>query len=97
VTRVIFTRLAQADLEAIGDYIALDNPRRALSFIEELRDHCKKIASSPLAYRPRQELAEGLRSCAHGRYVIFFQARDDVLLIVRILHGAQDIQAQFRE
>jgi len=43
-----------------------------LSFVAELRDHCKKIASSPQAYRPRQELAEGLRSCAHGRYVIFF-------------------------
>ncbi|MDM0022752.1 type II toxin-antitoxin system RelE/ParE family toxin [Variovorax saccharolyticus] len=97
MSHIVFTRLAQADLEAIGDYIALDNPRRALSFIEELGDHCKKIASSPQAYRPRQELAEGLRSCAHGRYVIYFQSHDDVLLIVRILHGAQDIQAQFRE
>jgi len=97
VTRVAFTRLAQADLEAIGDYIALDDPRRALSFVAELRDHCQKIASSPQAYRPRQELAEGLRSCAHGRYVIFFQSQDDFLLIVRILHGAQDIQAPFRE
>jgi hypothetical protein len=28
--RCAFTPLAEADLEAIGDYIALDNPRRAL-------------------------------------------------------------------
>jgi plasmid stabilization system protein ParE len=28
-----FTPLAKADLEAIGDYIARDNPRRALTFI----------------------------------------------------------------
>lgn len=29
--------LAEQDLEAIGDYIARDNPRRALSFVHELR------------------------------------------------------------
>jgi plasmid stabilization system protein ParE len=28
-----FTPFAEADLEAIGDYIARDNPRRALTFI----------------------------------------------------------------
>ncbi len=28
--------LAEQDLEAIGDYIAQDNPIRAISFMEEL-------------------------------------------------------------
>jgi toxin ParE1/3/4 len=48
-----FTPLAEADLEQIGDYIAQDSPRRALSFIRELRDQCRKIAAAPLSYRER--------------------------------------------
>jgi len=33
--RLIFSPRAAADLEAIGDYIAHDNPARAISFLEE--------------------------------------------------------------
>ena len=33
---VLFTPLAETDLEVIGDYIAQDNPARALTFIQEM-------------------------------------------------------------
>lgn len=95
MSRVDFTALAESDLEAIGDYIAQDNPQRALSFLGELRSQCDSIAREPLAYRARSELATGLRSCAYGRYVIFFQPCKDGVLVVRILHAARDVQAQF--
>ncbi len=36
--RVSISPLAERDLEAIGDYIADDNPARAVSFVAELRD-----------------------------------------------------------
>ncbi len=97
MSRISFTALAEADLEGIGDYIAQDNPRRALTFLAELRAQCAKISSSPLGYRARPELAENLRPCAHGRYVIFFQPHETGVLIVRVRHGAQDVQTQFRE
>ena len=93
--RVTLSPLAERDLEAIGDYIAEDNPSRALSFIVELRAQCATIAKAPQAYRTRPELGEGLRSCAHGNYVIFFTATKARLTIVRVLHGAMDIPAQF--
>ena len=93
--RVIFSRLAEADLEGIGDYIARDNPRRALSFIVELRRQCAKIAEAPQAYRRRPELGTDIRSCAHGNYLIFFQEDQGGLAIVRILHGAMDVEARF--
>ena len=35
--RLNFTPMAEQDLEAIADYIAADNPGRALSFVRELR------------------------------------------------------------
>jgi plasmid stabilization system protein ParE len=48
--RVVFSLRAEHDLEEIGDYIAAENPSRAVSFIQEIREHCSKIAMSPLAY-----------------------------------------------
>lgn len=89
--------LAEQDLEAIGDFIAQDNPHRALTFITELRKQCAKIAASPQAFRLRPELGNDIRSCAYGNYVIFFQERPGELCIVRVLHGAMDIASRFSE
>ena len=36
--RVDISPLAERDLETIGDYIAHDNPPRALSFVAESKD-----------------------------------------------------------
>ena len=94
--RLLFTPLAEQDLESIADYIAADNPRRALGFVEELRQQCERIALNPPGYRMRPELGEGVRSCAHGHYVIFFEASADVVTVVRILHGARDLPGLWR-
>ena len=91
--RLTLTALAEQDLEAIGDYIATDNPSRAVSFIRELRTQCQRIAANPPGYQLRPELGDGIRSCAHGNYVIFFVATTEEVTVIRVLHGARDIPA----
>jgi toxin ParE1/3/4 len=93
--RLTFTPLAEQDLEAIADYIATDNPARALSFVRELRAQYQRITLNPPGYRLRPELGDGIRSRAHDHYVIFFECDSDTVLIVRILHGARDLPAVF--
>lgn len=88
---LLITPLAARDLEEIGDYIAQDNPRRAVSFINQLKAQCKKICLNPEGYRRRPELSDDLRSCTFGRYVIFFESNSKQVLIVRVLHGARDL------
>ncbi len=95
MNKLIVTPLAECDIEAIGDYIAQDNPQRAISFVRELFAQCKTIAGNPLGYRLRPELAEDLRSCAYGNYVIFFSATEQEVTIIRVLHGARDIPGEF--
>ncbi len=90
-----FAPLALGDLESIGDYIAQDSPENALRFIQTLRAQCQKICLAPLAYVARPELDDGLRSCAQGRYVIFFRPQAGLVRIERILHSAMDLSAQF--
>lgn len=93
--KLAISPLAEQDLEAIGDWIAKDNPVRALSFIEELYQKCLLIAESPTLYIERSEILPGLRSCAYGRYVLFFRVLDAEVRIERILHGSRDIPAHF--
>ncbi|HIE6127822.1 TPA: type II toxin-antitoxin system RelE/ParE family toxin [Proteus mirabilis] len=87
--------LAEQDLESIGDWIAKDNPIRALSFIEELYQKCLLIAESPTFYAERPEILPGLRSCTYGRYLLFFRVLEAEVRIERILHGSRDIPAHF--
>lgn len=97
MARYRISPLAEQDLEAIGDFIAQDNPHRAITFIVELRNQCSKIAANPKACRLRPELGTNIRSFAYGNYVIFFQENPDTICIVRMLHGAMDIENRFME
>lgn len=87
--RPLLSPRAEADLEAIGDYIARDNPRRAVSFVMELQMRCHRIARSPTSYPRREELGEGVRMAVHGRYLIFFREESEAVRIERVLHGAR--------
>lgn len=46
--RVVLSNQAEVDLEEIGDYIAADNPVRAVSFVREMREHFHQIAKALL-------------------------------------------------
>lgn len=95
MTKLVFSRLAESDLESVGDYIADDNPLRAVSFIDEIRDHCRKIATMPKAHPQRDDIAAGLRMATHGEYLIFFREADGGVRVERILHGARDYISLF--
>jgi plasmid stabilization system protein ParE len=92
--KVVFADDAMADLEQIGDFIARDNPRRAATFIRELRQAAIAIGAAPRAFpliaRYRQH---GIRFRAFGSDLIFYTLGDDRLAIVHVLHGARDYEA----
>ena len=89
-----FSDEAEQDLEQIADYIARDNPRRALSFILELRTRCEELLDTPngFAIVPRYE-RYGIRRRVHGNYLIFYRVETAKVVIVHILHGATDYGA----
>lgn len=93
--RCVFSPLAETDLEEIGDYIARDNPRRALTFIRELRERCAQITHHPEAAPLRPEFGVDLRLVPFGRYLIFYTVSAKAVRIERILHGARQIQELF--
>jgi len=90
-----FSPLAEHDLEEIGDFIARNNPGRAVSFIRELREQCAKITNNPTAAPLRSELGAGVRMVPFGRYLIFYTFEADQIRIERVLHGGRNIPALF--
>ncbi len=80
------------DLEDIADYIARDIPARAVTFLDELRATCFKIAGHPEAYAVQPELGPAIRRAVHRRYLIFYSTLPSVVRIERILYGARDIE-----
>ena len=90
--RLAYTQAARDDLQTIGDYISQDHPARALSFIRELREHCRRISDKPRMHRLREEFGAGVRGTVHGAYLILYTHRDDGLVVIeRVVHGARDL------
>ena len=90
---VRFSPLAETDLVEIGIYIARDNPKRALSFIDELEIKCDALGGFPGTAVVRHDVAADLRMLPHGSYMIFYREQEDHVRIERILHRARDVDA----
>jgi toxin ParE1/3/4 len=46
-----------------------------------------------MAHPERRHLAPGLRVVFHGAYTIYYFPDEDFVTIVRVLHGARDVEA----
>lgn len=84
------------DLIEIGDYIALDDPARARSFVAEIEALIVDgVAMRPRSFPARDDVMPGLRVAHHGRYLIFFLLSGRDIEVVRVLHGARDVRQVF--
>jgi plasmid stabilization system protein ParE len=91
--KVVFTSAAEIDLETIGDYIALTNPFRAVSFIGEIRSKCFGLQDAPQAFPLLQNHENsGIRRRVHGNYLIFYRIAPQAVEILRMLHGAREYE-----
>jgi toxin ParE1/3/4 len=95
MSSAIFAPAAAADLEAIVDYIAADNPAAAAALIARLEDLAARLAEAPGMGRARFDLLPNLRSFRLGRYLLFYRATAGGIEVVRVLHGARDFPALF--
>ena len=86
---------AQSDLIKIWSYIAQYNQEAANNIIDKIYQKSQTLAESPYIGTARPELAPDLRSFVVEKYVLFYQPISDGVRIVRVLHGARDIEQLF--
>jgi toxin ParE1/3/4 len=96
MSQLKFSRRSQRDLNEIWDHIAEDDRGAAERFSAAVRQKCRILAENPRLGRARDELRKGLRSFPVGKFLIFYRPLEDGIEVVRVLHGARDIEAALR-
>ncbi len=93
--KVQLAAIADVDLEDIGDHIALQSPSRAVTFIRELRVRAHRIGDFPHAGPPRFHWGADVRIAIHGPYLLVYRVRDEMVQVLRVVHGARNLNALF--
>jgi toxin ParE1/3/4 len=88
---------AYRDLDEIAAFIGRDNPQAAVRFLDDLEGRFHLLASSPGIGRPRPELGAGVRGFPAGDYLIFYRQLGLGIEVIRVLHGARDIEAVWQD
>ncbi len=91
------SRRAEEDLSDIFAWIAQDNIEMAEQFLETAESTFQFIVRNPGIGRERFNYS-GLRSWRvpnFENYLVFYRVQNEVLQIVRVLHGARDLEKEF--
>jgi toxin ParE1/3/4 len=94
---IVLQPRAKADPVEIWEFIADGSDAHADAFIDLIDQKFQVLVQQPGIGRRRHELADGLRSFPVGRYVIFYLTVPGGVQIVRVLHGARDLETTFCE
>ena len=84
---------AEADLEEIVTYVAVDDPRAALRLADRIEASLERLAGFPkLGRLPRDEdlRAAGYRYLVIGEYLAFYTLEGRSVVVHRILPGRRD-------
>ena len=103
--RVIIRPKAYEELERLADYIADNSPDASRRFTHAVTDAMAELRTWPESH-PLFQVGlegphfEGLRKRStpgFPNHLIFFRVRDDVVEVLRVLHGARDLPHALEE
>ncbi|GAT31662.1 toxin ParE1/3/4 [Terrimicrobium sacchariphilum] len=95
MARLLRTPQSQKDFEEIWDFIADDNPNAADSLLRLLDETASLLARAPGLGRKRPEILPEVRSFPVGNYVLYYFPIADGIQLLRVLHGARDINTDY--
>lgn len=93
MSRIVWSRQALEDLEAIGEFIARDSARYAATMVERLTSATERLQRFPQSGRVVPEVGDPeLREVLVGSYRVIYRVRGEGIGIVTVLHGARQLQ-----
>lgn len=94
--KVVLTEAAEQDLEAIGDYIAEDNPIKASETVLRIVQAIESLDAFPERHPVQEQLPEGHRFLIVGNYVAVYRVEEQVVYVIRIVQGSRDMTRLIR-
>ena len=94
-----FTPLAEADVLAIWQYIAIEDSEKAADrVVARIYDECDKLAANPAIGHYREDLIDKRhRFWRAWSYLIVYRWEARPVQVIAIVHGARDLDAFFDE
>jgi toxin ParE1/3/4 len=93
--KIVFSDEADADLLHILTYLAERNRLAALALAKVFNARIENLVRFPFIGRDRSAFSQDLRSIVVENYVVFYRIQKERVLIVRVLDGRRDIEAEF--
>ncbi len=75
-------------------YISEENVEAATEFVADIHAKIEWIAKVDFTGSPRDHISKGLRGFPYRKRCIYYRSYQDQVVIVRILHAAQDVAQQ---
>ncbi|MGC3873003.1 type II toxin-antitoxin system RelE/ParE family toxin [Halomonas sp. GXIMD04776] len=95
---VVWTEPALQQLDAIAEYIALDNPAAASHLVEEVFDKTERLEDFPLSGRIPPELPESVyREVVVPPCRIFYREDESRVLILYVMREERQLRAYMLE
>jgi addiction module RelE/StbE family toxin len=86
MAEVVWTEPALGDLDAIADYIALENPDAARQLVQRVFRHVDQLASHPLSGPVASDLpGPGYRQISEPPCRVFYRVDGETVYIVYVL------------
>lgn len=87
--RLEWSMFAQADRDAIFDYIGAGSPEAAITVDDRIRGRVETLMQFPESGRPGR--IEGTRELAISRtpYIVAYRIAGNTVRILRVLHGSR--------
>jgi addiction module RelE/StbE family toxin len=91
---VKWSKRALSSLAGITEYIEQDNPTRATTFVQEIRQKSDLLEQFPSLGRAGRAI--GTRELvAHKNYILVYRVRGDDVQVIEVMHTSRKFPASF--
>jgi toxin ParE1/3/4 len=88
MAEIIWSEPALNDLDAIADYIALDNPEAARQLVQKIFEHVSNLERHPkLGSKPRELKGWGYRQIVEPPCRVFYREDSERVLILHVMRS----------
>ncbi|HEX3895707.1 MAG TPA: type II toxin-antitoxin system RelE/ParE family toxin [Rudaea sp.] len=95
MAEIIWTEPALSDLDAIADYIALDDPVAAKALVARVLRHIEQLSTHPSSgSRPRELRGQRYRQITEQPCRIFYRAEKNRVYVVHVMRAEQSFNSR---
>ena len=95
MAEVVWAESALNDLDAIADYIALDNPEAARQLVQKVFEHVAHLESHPkLGSKPQELKGWRYRQIIEPPCRIFYREDSDRVLILHVMRSERLLRSE---